>query len=446
MTLSVASLVTAAGQAEAAGDSAGALALWQQVLAVDPGHAVALLTLGDHARLAGDADRAEQLLRRAIAATPALVPARCALANLLLHSGREGEAGELLLGAARIAPDTAYVWRDLGLFHRVTGDAGAALAAFERALALAPGDAASALGRALCLLRLGRWEEGFAAYYHRWTVSARPPRHGHIPPWRGDALAGKHLLVWDEQGAGDTIMCARLIRQLEEMGARVTFELPPSLLPLFLDGRFGRPLSGGKPPPAADFQVALLDLPGLLGMMPGSIPWHGPYLAADPAMVGLWAGRLPKRPGRLRVGFSWAGNPAHPGDRWRSPGLAALSVLLERQDVDWYALQVASGREELAAYPLPAHVTDLGATIAGWMDSAAILSQLDLLITPDSALAHLAGAMGRPVWTLIATDTDWRWLGGEGDTGWYPSMRLFRQQRCGDWAGLIDRVSIALPA
>jgi tetratricopeptide (TPR) repeat protein len=441
-----ASLAAAADRAEAAGDGEGALSLWQQVLAADPGHSLALLTLGEHARRAGDKGLAETLLRRAVAAAPTLVPARCALANLLLHDGREAEAGELLARAAEIAPHIAYVWRDLGLFHRVTGDAGAALTAFEHALALAPGDAPSALGRALCLLRLGRWQEGFAAYHHRWSVSARPPRHWHIPSWRGEALAGKHILVWDEQGAGDTIMCARLIRQLEGMGARVTFELPPSLLPLFLDGRFGRPLARGKPLPAADFQVALLDLPGLLGLTPQTIPWDGPYLAADPAMVALWVTSLPKRSGRLRIGFSWAGNPAHPGDRWRSPGLAALMALLQRQDVDWYALQVASGREELVTHPLPPHVTDLGASICGWMDSAAILSQLDLLITPDSALAHLAGAMGRPVWTLIATDTDWRWLGGEGGTGWYPTMRLFRQRRCGDWAGLIDRVFRALPA
>lgn len=446
MAVTSASLAAAASRAEAAGDGAGALSLWQQVLHADPDHALALLFLGDHARRIGDRDRAETLLRHAVAVAPALVPARCALANLLLHSGREGEAGEWLRGAAEIAPNIAYVWRDLGLFYRVTGDAGAALAAFERALALVPGDVPSALGRALCLLRLGRWEEGFAAYHHRWSVSARPPRHGGIPVWRGEVLAGKHILVWDEQGAGDTIMCARLIRLLEGLGARVTFELPPPLLPLFLDGRFGRPLARGKPLPGVDFQVALLDLPGLLGLTPETIPWDGPYLAADPAMDALWQGRLPKRPGRLRIGVSWAGNPAHPGDRWRSPGLAALLPLLERQDVDWYALQVASGRGELVANSLPPQVTDLGPSISGWMDSAAILSQLDLLITPDSALAHLAGAMGRPVWTLIATDTDWRWLGGEGRTAWYPTMRLFRQHQCGDWAGLMARIANALPA
>ncbi|MQP67535.1 tetratricopeptide repeat protein [Niveispirillum sp. SYP-B3756] len=446
MAAGVKDLIAAAGRAEARGDGPGALALWEQVLTLDPDHAIALLALGDAARRAGDKGRAESLLRRALAASPALVPACCALANLLLHDGREVEAGTLLAKAAEMAPDTAYVWRDLGLFHRVTGDAEAALAAFERGLALAPDDKPSALGRALCLLRLGRWGEGFAAYHHRWSVSARPPRHLHIPSWQGEELAGKHILVWDEQGAGDTIMCARLIRQLEALGARVTFELPPALLPLFLDGRFGRPLARGKPLSAVDFQVALLDLPGRLGLLPESIPWDGAYLAADPAMAALWAARLPKRPGRLRIGFSWAGNPAHPGDRWRSPGLAAFAPLLQQQAVDWYALQVASGREELSAQPLPPHVTDLGGAVSTWMDSAAILSHLDLLITPDSGLAHLAGAMGRPVWTLIATDTDWRWLAGEGKTGWYPTMRLFRQARCGGWAGLLNRLFHALPA
>lgn len=448
MTVSpmTAALVTRAQGAEARGRPEEALILWREVLALDPTHGPALLSLGDHARRTGALAEAETLLRRAVAGSPNLVPARCALANLLLHSGREEEAGEHLEQAAKLAPRTFYVWRDLGLWHRVSGRPEEALVAFENALSLAPGDTSSALGRSLCLLRLGRWEEGFAGYHQRWNMAGRPPRHGDIPPWRGEALAGRHILVWDEQGAGDTIMCARLIRVLTAQGARVTFESPPALLPLFLDGTFGQPVARGAPLPAVDFQVALLDLPGLLGLTPETIPWTGPYLTADPAAVAAWAPLIPKRPGRPRIGISWAGNPAHPGDRWRTPGLAPMLPLLTRPGIDWYALQVASGRQALSGTALPAGVTDLGEKIGGWGDSAAILMHLDLLITPDSALAHLAGALGRPVWTLIATDTDWRWLEGSNRTGWYPSMRLFRQQRCGDWEGLVARLGLALPA
>lgn len=446
--MSDAELVALANRAqamEAQGRTAEALALWQAALDLDPAYGPALLSLGDDARRRGAFVDAESLLRRAVTAAPHLVPARCALANLLLYSGREAEAGEHLLKAADLAPRTFYVWRDLGLWHRVSGRPAEALAAFEHALSLAPGDSASALGRSLCLLRLGRWEEGFATYHQRWSVAGRPPRHGDIPPWRGEALAGRHLLVWDEQGAGDTIMCARLIRELAARGARVTFESPPALLPLFLDGTFGQPVARGAPLPAVDFQVALLDLPGLLGLTPETIPWAGPYLTADPAAVAAWAPLIPKRPGRPRIGISWAGNPAHPGDRWRTPGLAPMLPLLTRPGIDWYVLQVASGRQALAGTALPAGVTDLGEKITGWGDSAAILLHLDLLITPDSALAHLAGALDRPVWTLIATDTDWRWLEGGTRTGWYPSMRLFRQRTCGDWAGLVTRLAAALP-
>lgn len=438
-------LARQAMEAAARGDAAAALALWQRVLAASPDHPGALLSLGEAARRAGDEATARRMLSHAVAVAPNLLPARCALANLLLHTGSEAEAGTHLEVARRLGPDQAYVWRDTGLFRRITGDAAGALEAFERCLALAPGDMSAALGRSLSLLRLGRWAEGFASYRHRWSVSARPPRHQSIPPWQGEPPAGRRILVWDEQGAGDTIMCARLTRPLIEAGAVVVLEMPGALAPLFTDGRHGRVLVRGEPPPAVDFQVPLLDLPGLLGLTPQTIPWTGPYLAPDPERVAAWAPHLPRRHGRPRIGFSWAGNPAHPGDRWRTPGLAPLRPLLACQGADWYALQVASGHAELAATPLPGPVTDLAPRITGWADSAAILSHLDLLITPDSALAHLAGAMGRPVWTLIATDTDWRWLEGSAKTPWYPSMRLFRQQRCGDWAGLIARLRTALP-
>lgn len=429
---------------QAARTQAEAGPLWEQVLEQAPDHAEALLFLGDQARRGGRAAEAGDLLQRCVIAAPRLVPARCALANLLLYQGHESEAAPHLAVAAEMAPDQAYVWRDIGLWRRVTGDAAGALAAFEQCLTLDPIDPAALLGRALCLLRLGRWEAGFAAYHHRWSVASRPPRHQNIPIWRGQPLAGRRLLVWDEQGAGDSLMCARLTTSLIAAGADVTLELPPSLIPLFGDDRLGRILARDDNPGHMDFQVALLDLPGLLGLTPATIPWSGPYIAA--ATVPTWAERMPRRPGKPRIGISWAGNPAHPGDRWRSPGLATMLPLLDRTNVDWYALQVASGRNALATTPLPPHVQDLGAAITSWVDTASILDQLDLLITPDSALAHLGGAMGRPVWTLIATDTDWRWQETGNRTGWYPSMRLFRQQKCGDWTGVINRIRAALPA
>lgn len=446
MVSAVADLARAAQAAEGLDQEAEALSLWRQVLLADPVHAVALLTLGDAARRAGRAGEARDLLSRAVAAAPGLVPARCALANLLLHQGQPAAAAEHLAVAAERGADIAYVWRDIGLLRRVTGDPAGALAAFDRCLELAPGDGAAGLGRSLALLRLGRWREGFAAYHHRWSVSARSPRHGQIPAWQGDIPAGRRILIWDEQGAGDTIMCARLIRRLREAGAETVLEVPASLTPLFTGGGHGTVIARGEELPPVDVQVPLLDLPGLLGLEPATIPWDGPYIQAQPDTAAIWADRVTRRNGRPRIGFSWAGNPAHPGDFWRTPGLASLRPLLDRAGIDWYALQVASGREQLRATPLPDNVIDLGAAITGWTDTAAILTHLDLLITPDSALAHLAGAMGRPVWTLIATDTDWRWLEGSAKTAWYPSMRLFRQKSCGDWAGIMARVGAALPA
>ncbi|OYQ32767.1 hypothetical protein CHU95_18625 [Niveispirillum lacus] len=446
MVNSVGDMARAAQAAMRGGQEGTALRLWQQILSVDPDHAVALLALGDAARRTGQIQAARDLLTRAVASAPDLVSARCALANLLLHQGELAAASAHLAVAAERGPAIAYVWRDIGLLRRVAGDPAGALLAFDRCLELAPGDSAASLGRSLALLRLGRWREGFELYHHRWSVSARPPRHQMIEAWRGQAPAGKTILVWDEQGAGDTIMCARLVRPLLAAGAQVILEVPGALVPLFADGRHGQVVERGAALPPVDYAVPLLDLPGLLKVDPGAIPWSGPYIIADPGRTTDWGRRLPRRGNRPRIGFSWAGNPAHPGDAWRTPGLVALQPLLTHMGADWYAMQVVSGRDALGDHPLPDTVTDLGAEIGGWADTAAILPHLDLLITPDSALAHLAGAMGRPVWTLIATDTDWRWLEGSAKTGWYPSMRLFRQRKCGDWAGLVTRVAAALPA
>jgi hypothetical protein len=454
---------------------AAALAPLRQAVANHPHDPLSLLALGDALRRCGEAE-AEDVLRQAIAVAPGFTAAHCALANVLLHRGAMALAAQHLAAAARFAPEMspamADVWLHIGLLRRIEGYPAAALEAFEKALALTTDNKAAQLGRCLCLLRLGRWREGFSAYESRWQGVPQAAAHADIPRWRGEPLAGRRLLVWHEQGTGDSVMVARLLLDLHRQGALLSVEAPSALIPLLMgmpwdedaEEKQVRFLVQGQAPGPQDFQAPIMDLPGLLGLTPDGIPWRGPYIAADAARIVAWRTRLavpqqvekaeaeqvsPHKP-RLRIGLSWAGNPAHPGDRWRSPGLAPFLALLgsepERRwpDVQWVALQAASGRQILVDQALPNGTIDAGGMVQGWDDTMAIVAELDLVIVPDSAIAHIAGAMGRPTWMLLSADTDWRWGEDAPVTPWYPSMRLFRQPRINDWESVFTEVGAAL--
>ena len=201
------------------------------------------------------------------------------------------------------------------------------------------------------------------------------------------------------------------------------------------------------PPPPHDAHAALLSLPHRFGTTLATVPAEVPYLHAEPERVEFWRQRLGPRPagGRLRVGLVWAGNPAFKDDRRRSPGLDALLPLLGVEGVAFVALQKGAGRQDLERCgPLPPSFTDLGAEIADFADTAAIMANLDLVISSCTAPAHLAGALGRPVWTVLPFSPDWRWLERGDTTPWYPTMRLFRQAASGDWASVIADVRAAL--
>jgi len=275
-------------------------------------------------------------------------------------------------------------------------------------------------------------------------------QHGHtrypFPPWRGEVVDGRSILVHAEQGVGDTIQFIRYVPLLVQAGARVCLSLPRSLdrLTAGLPGGVQRLFDGDAVPPV-DFHCPLLSLPRLFGTRIGSIPANVPYLAADPALAATWAQRLGPRRAPRRVGVVWAGNPAYRKDRTRSPGLAALAPLFAVEGVEFVILQQGHGREDLRpGAPLPPLVSDPGTQVTDFMDSAAIMEAVDLVISSCTAPAHLAGAIGRPVWVALQAVPDWRWgMAGEA-TPWYPTMRLFRQTSHGDWEGVFARMAAEL--
>ncbi|TWA54627.1 tetratricopeptide repeat protein [Azospirillum baldaniorum] len=396
----------------------------------------------------GRHDEAVGVGRRALALAPAEpgVLSNLGLA-LSLRTGGDEAAARVLYWAVAIDPDFTSARLNLGLVFSKLRRMGDAEAQCRRLLDRDPDNAEAHTLLGTCLLLRGELEAGFREYEWRTRLADRQvaPRGLPTPVWDGGNPEGMTILLHDEQGLGDGIQFARYAPLLRRRGARVIVECNDRLVRLFatlpgVDGVVGRSDS----PPPHDAHAALLSLPHRLGITLASVPAEVPYLRAEPALAAAWATRMGPRTG-LRVGLVWAGNPEFKDDRRRSPGLAALRPLLDVPGVAVFGLQKGAGRRELETCgPLPASFIDLGAEIADFADTAAIMENLDLVISSCTAPAHLAGALGRPVWTLLPDIADWRWL-ERGDTSpWYPTMRLFRQAAPGDWTSVVSEVRAAL--
>ncbi|MGC2856231.1 tetratricopeptide repeat protein [Novispirillum sp. DQ9] len=360
---------------------------------------------------------------------------------------RATEAALWLRRALALWPDYADAWLNLGLLMRTRNRIEAAQEHCRTALRHRPDHAEAHTLLATCLLLKGDMAAGFAEYEWRTRLKdfAARPRIRTTPAWTGDDPAGRTILVHDEQGLGDGIQFARFAPLLHDRGARVVVECHDLLVGLFgtlpnVAAVVGR---GSPTRPAHDAHAALLSLPHLLGLT--TLPDTVPYLRPDPGRVEHWRPRLGPQRG-LRVGLVWAGNPEFKDDRRRSPGLAALLPLLDVPGVTFFALQKGAGRADLEALKprLGPNLTDLGPEIGDFVDTAAIMAGLDLVISSCTAPPHLAGALGRPVWLVLPYSADWRWLAHGDGSPWYPTARLFRQDRPGDWASVVGRVRAAL--
>ena len=311
--------------------------------------------------------------------------------------------------------ETAQLHHDLGGAHKIAGRLQAAEQAFRAALALEPGRADSRWALGTVLLAQGRFAEGYPLMEARHEVATFRKRRPDLPypEWFGEEVAGKQILIWPEQGFGDQIQSARFAPLLREMGADVTLLCSPVLFRLF--GRLGVNViaaSGAVAFPDPDGWVMSESIAGRLGLTPDTLP-NRPYLAVPEPI---------RKRGGLRVGLATSGNPTHANDAWRS--------------------LPASGAARLRG--LPAEVVSLHPEDSGardFLDTAEIVAGVDLVVSVDTAAAHLAGAMGKPCWVLVpAHNTDWRWMTGRTDSPWYPSLRLFRQGAPGDWGPVLDAV------
>jgi hypothetical protein len=327
-----------------------------------------------------------------------------------------------------------------------------ARAAFDAALALEPEFADAHANRSHLHLLLGDFDRGWKEFEWRWrTQECAPLKLPFMRPlWLGEQpLEGRTILLHAEQGLGDTIQFVRYVPLVRACGAKVVLAVQPQLQALFSCIGAESVLSAVPRLPPADLHCPLMSLPLAFKTRLETIPADTPYLSVNENGAAAWMARLPKRKwyggGRTRrVGVAWAGNPEFVDDETRSIGLANLAPLFSTKRVHFVSLQknLRNGdREILQNHP---QVTHLGDAIADFRDTAAIMSQLDLIITSDTSVAHLAGALGRPVWILLQFSPDWRWLLDRTDSPWYPTARLFRQRQLADWERVVEQVREAL--
>jgi tetratricopeptide (TPR) repeat protein len=418
------------------GHAAGAKAAFTGAVELAPELAEAHNGLGAALQELGELEAAEAAYREAIRLNPGYAEAHCNLGNLGRRRGELEKATEHYERALALKPNLAEAHSNLGLIMQNRGKLGEARLRFDRAIALDPGSADSRWN--LCLLDLleGNLEAGWKAYEIRYARRQSAPRAVPGPLWRGEPLEGKHIFLHSEQGLGDTLQFLRYVPRVTAAGGTVILDVQAPVRPLAAEIP-GIVLRAGDEEelPPFEWQCPLMGLPHAFRTTLATIPCDAPYLAVPQAAMDA-AGRLDWPAGGLRVGLVWSGNPEHREDRYRSIALAELEPLLNLEGVHFFSLQLGARALKHSGGGLM--IRDLEGAIKDLADTAALMMHLDLVITVDTAVAHLAGALARPVWMLLPFAPDWRWLTEREDSPWYPTMRLFRAGETLRWEPVVE--------
>lgn len=384
-----------------------ALESYEKALGVKPNYPAAYLNMGNALRKLGRSDAAAVSFQKAIVLKPELTQAHNNLGNVLMDLDHFEGAAVSYSNAIRHDPDNIGAHKNLGIIN----------------------------------LLLGNFDIGWPEYSWRLLEenSVLKTRVYSQAQWDGADLTGKTIFVYSEQGLGDTIQFARYLPMLQERGGRVMFDAPPHMTRLFedLDG-VDVMVKGNDSIPPFDCHAPLLELPGLFNTSLDTIPVSEAYLSADKDLVDAWGQRLGVRQG-YRIGLVWAGNPSHLNDVNRSIQPELFCPLTEAPGVSAYSLMV--GRDGEAGRVSGDAITDLAEGLVDFAETAAVIANMDLIISVDTAVVHLAGALGVPIWTLLPFNPDWRWMLDRDDSPWYPSMRLFRQEKRKDWESVLERVA-----
>jgi len=448
--------------------------------ALDPGDAQTHFVLGDILTRLERQDEAMEAFRAAAGAKPDMIAAHMALARLLTLAGQPDQAADTYRRILELKPSDGQSWNNLGVLLKqqekfdeaedcyrraaeatpnlvepwsnlgdVLTDQGKlddAVAAYDTAISVDATAPKPRFRRGCISLLRGDFTEGWKEYEWRWNalgVAPLPPGAGDQPQWDGGELKGKTILLWSEQGLGDTLQFIRYAPLVAARGGRVIVLGQPPLVDLLrtVDG-VESVFAPDGPLPGYDMHAPLMSLPLLFGTTLENIPASTPYFSVATDRL---AGAVPKADGNLRIGLVWSGNTQNKLDRFRSVEPAALRPLLERGHAHFYSLQVGPAAQDLGRDgELARRITDLSGHLGNFLDTAAVIRQLDLVISVDTAVAHVAGALGAPIWLMTPWLPDFRWLLDRADSPWYPSMRLFRQNKRGEWGDVVKAMAHAL--
>ncbi|HKX10381.1 MAG TPA: tetratricopeptide repeat-containing glycosyltransferase family protein [Stellaceae bacterium] len=461
--------------------------LLSQAVKINPGSAEALNNLGNVLWKMRRYEDAASAFEKALRMRPNLVPALNNWGNALRRDGRYEEALKAYASALALEPGYAAALSNYGDVLQDLGRTEEAIAWHDKALAIDPRDPKALTNRgialqslllidealemytaalaidpdfkaaqyneAVCRLLTGDLSRGWPKFELRWETEADDAGRRDLPKplWLGnEELAGKSILLHAEEGFGDTIQFCRYAPLAARKGARVILEVPALLKSLMrsLDG-VDVLIDDGEPPPSFDFHCPLMSLPLAFGTTLESIPSAARYLAADPAQVALWRERLTRFAG-AKVGLAWAGNPrrhdapAYLMDQRRSMRLSQFGALAQHSGATFISLQKGEPSNQATSPAAGLHVVDWTEELLDFADTAALVEALDLVICVDTSVAHLAGALGKPVWMLSRFESEWRWLLDRADSPWYPTMKIFRQPSRGDWEAVVEQVSAEL--
>jgi len=430
------------------GDLDSAARDYRAALALSPDHPHALHYLGVVAFQRGRADEALPMLQRAISLVPHEPEFHNNLGLALAALDRNPEAAAAHRQALAYRPDHAGAWTNLGLALHAQNELPGAIDAFRRALAHAPDFTQARWNLSLALLHEGRFEEGWQAYDTRLSIPTFAPANVPVTAqWDGEDLRGRTILLVAEQGLGDAIQFIRLAGTVAKRGARVIVQAPRSLLALFrkVEG-VSDVVASGDPPPAHDAWLPLLSLGRVLGIDASSIPAPVPYLRPDDKLLGPVAADMVPYAASLKVGIAWAGNRNNTNDRRRSIPLSLLAAsLFDLEGVAWISLQRGDDEHESGGATRADRLVRLP-----WRNDfdgiAALMREVNVVVTVDTSIAHLAGALARPVFILLPFSSDWRWRTSRTDSDWYPTAKLFRQHAPGEWQRVLGSVKDAIRA
>ena len=425
-----------------------AVTAYRQALVIQPDFPEGWNNLANALRDLGRFEESAEASRKALVARPGYAGAYNNLGNALKEMGRFDEALDSYRQALAFQPDNADAFYNVGNLYKEKGELEEAVEAYRRALSLRPDFSSAKWNLSLALLLKGEAEPGFEAYEARWEVTGRSRDRGFAQPlWDGTELGGRRILLHAEQGLGDTIQFVRYAPLVQRRGGRVTLLCQPELQEL-LAGQLGieKVVSDEAAVGEFDVQCPLLSLPRVVGTTEHTVPATVPYITADPTLVEQWRRQLANQPAGLKVGIAWTGRLDNPRNKYRRVTLNQLAPLARVPGVQFYSLQKGEAAAEAKSPPAGMTLTDWTEELTNFSQTAALIQNLDLVISTDTSVPHLAGAMGRPVWVLLGFSPDWRWLLGRADSPWYPTMRLFRQEKWGEWDATIERVATELAA